>query len=415
MIDLHVLRENRDEIVARLKAKDPSYDGMRLWDLDARVRALRAVVEQLRCQKNERAKLAGKAGITDEARAEAKRLSDELTQHEQDLRALEIEFRDHYLRCPNIPMEDLPVGDKAQNQVVRMWGEKPTFTFAPQHHVALNDRVHWFDMAAAARMASSNFVLYQGTGARLIYALTMFMLRHNESHGYRMMLPPYLVNAETLEGASNFPRFRDAVYEINEDKLFLTPTAEVNLTSLYRDHTFADAELPVRMTAWTSCFRREAGTYGASERGLIRIHQFEKVELYTLCTPEQSADEQDRMIACAEGILQKLGLHYRVSLLATQDSSFASAKTYDIEVWMPGQGEYKEVSSASRCDAFQSRRCNIRHKNAQGKTALVHTLNGSSLALPRLMVALMETYQQADGSIILPEVLRTISWSMEMQ
>jgi seryl-tRNA synthetase len=210
-----------------------------------------------------------------------------------------------------------------------------------------------------------------------------------------------------LTVASNFPKFRDQVYAVPEDGLFLTPTSEVNLSNLYRDKILSAEQLPIRMTSWTSCFRREAGGYGATERGLIRIHQFEKLELYTICEPEKSFQELDRMIACAESILKKLDLHYRISLLAAQDCSFPSAKTYDIEVWMPGQGAYYEVSSCSNCTDFQSRRGKIRYKAKEGdKAHLVHTLNASSLALPRLMVALMETYQQADGSIALPEILK---------
>jgi len=230
------------------------------------------------------------------------------------------------------------------------------------------------------------------------------MLKNNKKYCYRLMLPPDVVNYKSLEVASNFPRFIDQVYAISADDLYLSPTAEVGLTNVYRDHIFRMNELPIRMTAWTSCFRREAGGYGATERGLIRIHQFEKVELYTLCVPENSEQEHERMLACAENILQQLGLHYRVSLLAGQDCSFASSKTYDIEVWLPGQQMYYEVSSISNCTDFQARRGAMRYKDGN-KTRLVHTLNGSSLALPRLIVALMETYQQADGTIVLPEIL----------
>jgi len=229
------------------------------------------------------------------------------------------------------------------------------------------------------------------------------------AHGFEPVLPSALINEKSLEVSGNFPKFKDQVYATN-DGLYLIPTSEVCLANMYRDHIFTPEDLPIRMTAWTSCFRREAGGYGANERGLIRIHQFEKVELVTLCEPEKSAQELERMLACAEDILQKLGLHYRVSLLAAQDTSFQSAKTYDIEVWLPGQKEYYEVSSVSNCTDFQARRGMIRYKKSSDKkTILVHTLNGSSLALPRLMVALMETYQQPDGSIKLPDVLKQIS------
>jgi len=220
-------------------------------------------------------------------------------------------------------------------------------------------------------------------------------------------LPSALLNAKSLEVASNFPKFKEQVYALPEDGLYLTPTSEVNLANLYRDKILMADELPIRMTSWTSCFRREAGTYGAHERGLIRIHQFEKVELYSICEPKDSQAEQDRMVACAEDILQQLGLHYRISLLAMQDCSFPSAKTYDIEVWLPGQNAYYEVSSVSNCTDFQARRGLIRFKKSvDQKTQLTHTLNGSSLALPRLMVAIMEVFQQPDGSVQIPEVLK---------
>lgn len=263
-------------------------------------------------------------------------------------------------------------------------------------------------------MSASNFALYRGDAVRLMYALEMFMLNNNQEHGYEPIVPPYLVNAKALEGASNFPRFKDEVFAVPADDLYLIPTAEVSLANLYRDKILSSEELPIRMTALTSCFRREAGGYGATERGLIRMHQFEKVELFSLATPEESAHEQERMLACAESILKKLGLHYRVSLLAAQDCSFASSKTFDIEIWMPGQKEYKEVSSVSNCTDFQSRRCGIRYRDQAGaKPKLVHTLNGSSLALPRLMVALFEAGQRADGSIEFPDVLKSVNVGLD--
>lgn len=259
-------------------------------------------------------------------------------------------------------------------------------------------------------MSGSNFALYKGEAVMVVYKLMLSMVMHNTQRGFLPILPPFLVNEKTLEGAGNYPRFTDEAYEVKDEDLFTTPTAEVNLTSMYRDQIVLSQDLPIRMTAWTSCFRREAGGYGAMERGLIRIHQFDKAEIYSICEPERAELEQDYMLATAEGILQMLGLHYRVSLLAAQDCSFSSAKTYDIEVWMPGQGDYKEVSSVSNCTDFQSRRSEIRYRELPGvKPKLVSTLNGSSLALPRLLVALMETYQQADGSIKLPKVLDSVT------
>jgi seryl-tRNA synthetase len=313
--------------------------------------------------------------------------------------------------APNLPFNDIPEGNKESNKVVKMVGEKPHYDFQVQNHLDLGNKLGWFDFEASARMSGSNFPLYRGDAVRLIYSLASFMYKHNMKHGYEPILPSYLVNESALEVASNFPKFRDQVYEIGQDNLFLTPTAEVNLTNLYKDQILSAEQLPMRMTSWTSCFRREAGGYGAHERGLIRIHQFEKIELYTIAEPEKAHEEQERMLTCAEEILQKLGLHYRVSLLAAQDCSFPSAKTYDIEVWLPGQKEYYEVSSCSNCTDFQARRGKIRYrKNAGSKPTLVHTLNASSLALPRLMVAIMETYQQEDGTIAIPEVLKEQSF-----
>jgi seryl-tRNA synthetase len=407
MIDLELLRSNPQQTLARIAKKDPLFDGEKLRLLDQKVRQLNNYVEQLRHEKNQLAQR-GKQGITPELREQSRMLTQTLKEKECELQEVTAVFKDLYLRCPNIVLDDVPAGTKQDNKVTKVVGKKPEFTFTPKNHVELGLLNGWFDFEAAARMTGTNFVVYKNKGVEVVYALMLFMVRNNMQWGYSPVLPPYLVNYQALEGAGNFPRFIDEVYSIPEDKLYLTPTAEVNLTALYRDQILTHDELPVRMTAWTSCFRREAGSYGAHERGLIRVHQFEKVELYTLSTPEHAQQEQERMLTCAEAILQALGLHYRVSLLAAQDCSFSSAKTYDIEVWMPGHngGEYKEISSVSNCTDFQARRSGIRYKNPQtGKNSLVYTLNGSSLALPRLMVALLETYQQHDGSIVFPETI----------
>ena len=288
-----------------------------------------------------------------------------------------------------------------------MEGTKPIFNFPLKNHVELGTALGWFDFEAAIQLAGANLALYKKDGVKLLYTLAMFMLKHNNAYGFEYVLPSVLINEKSLEVTGNFPKFKDQVFAIPHDELYLTPTSEVNLTNIYRNHIFMTKDLPVRMTSFTSCFRREAGGYGASERGLIRMRQFEKVEIVSICKPEESWLEHEQMLACAESILQKLGLHYRIVVLAGQDTSFSSAKTYDIEVWCPGQNEYKEISSVSNCTDFQARRGMIRFKeHADGKTQLVHTLNGSSLALPRLMVAIMETYQQPDGTIKIPEILK---------
>ncbi len=406
MIDLGLLREDSQAIGARIKKKDPSFDVDELIKLDQQVRKLRLEVEALRHEKNELAQQ-GKKGITPELREASIKIGKELKDKEAQLLCIEHDFMQLAMRCPNLPSDQLPEGGKEANQVILVKGDKPTFAFEPKHHLELGNNLGWFDWHAAATVAGGGFVFYRNEAVKLMYALMMFMVKHNNEHGYQLALPPYVVNEKSLEVASNFPKFRDEVYSITADNLYLIPTAEVSLANLHREAIFTPDQLPLRYTAATSCFRREAGGYGASERGLIRIHQFEKAELFTYCLPENSDEELERMLECAQGLLKKLGLHYRISLLAAQDCSFASAKTYDIEIWMPGQNEYKEVSSCSNCTDFQARRGLIRYKNTQGsKTNFVHTLNGSSLALPRLVAALMETYQQEDGTIHIPEVLK---------
>jgi len=406
MIDLSLLRRNDADIIAGVLKKDPRFDIESLIEADKSFRAISIEVESLREEKNKLASQA-KSGFTDEIRLQSIEIGKTLKNKEQDLKSAEELFKNLYASCPNPAETDVPAGNKEANSVVREFGKKAEFDFEPQSHVELGNNLNWFDFEAASRMAGSNFALYKGDAVKLLYSLTNLMLKNNIKHGFNPILPPYVVNTRSLEAAGQLPKFADGVYKIQDEDLYLSPTSEVSLTNMYRDMILDRAELPVRMTSWTSCFRREAGGYGSAERGLIRIHEFEKLELYSIVTPEESAQELDKMIAAAENILQDLGLHYRVSLLAAQDTSFQSVKTYDIEVWMPGQKSYYEVSSASNCHAFQARRGGIRYREFKGgKTGYPHTLNASSLALPRLMVALMETYQQADGSIVLPDIIK---------
>lgn len=408
MIDLGLLRENPKIFIAEVHKKDPAFDATQLVSLDQEVRSLKQAVEALRSKKNELAVLA-KSGITPELREQSKQIGVELKSKELELNETEAAFKELYLATPNIPAPDVPIGGKEKNEVIKQVGEKPTFDFPIKNHVELMENLGWIDFEAATRIAGSNFALYKKDAVSLMYALTHFMLKHNRKHGFEAVLPPVIVNEKSLETSGNFPKFKDQVYAIPADNLYLSPTAEVSLVNMYRGSILQEEELPIRNTAWTSCFRREAGTYGAHERGLIRIHQFEKVEVVSICDPNESQDELERMLTCAESILQALGLHYRVSLLASEDMSFQAAKTYDIEVWLPGQKTYYEVSSCSNCTDFQARRGLIRYKKAgDSKTHLVHTLNASSLALPRLMVALVETYQQEDGSIAIPAVLQSL-------
>lgn len=413
MIDLNLLRKDPLRISALIKKKDPQFPIEQLIEYDSYYRALNHEVELLRSEKNELARQASQ-GITPELRERSIILGKNLKEKEQKLKELFAQFHDLYLHCPNLIMDDVPAGGKEANKVIKIVGEKPFYDFPLKSHEELGIQLGWFDFHAAALLAGNNFALYKNEAVKLLYSLSLFMLNNNMKHGFMPVLPPYLITEKALENAGNFPRFKDEVYAVNDDKLYLIPTSEVSLTNIYQDKIFLLQDLPIHMTSLTSCFRREAGGYGATERGLIRIHQFEKVEIYTICAPEDSAKEQERMLACAEDILQKLNLHYQISLLAAQDTSFQSAQTYDIEVWLPKRKEYKEVSSVSNCTDFQARRAEIRYRNEAGdKTHHVHTLNGSSLALPRLMVALMETYQKDDGTIDLPDILKMPFLSME--
>jgi len=408
MIDLILLREKPELVKDLLKRKDPTFDTDRLINLDQSLRKIKTDIEELRHEKNILAESA-KNGLSESVKEKSKSISQILKSKEPELKSLEHDFENLYLRCPNLIEEDVPTGDKEDNLLTSEFSQKPVFDFEIKNHVELGKINSWFDFEAACKMTGSNFALYQNRAVNLVYSLMLYMLNNNIKHGYNPVLPPYLVNEKALISASNLPRFKDEVYSIPEDNLYLTPTSEVNLTNIYRDQILQDENLPIRMTAWTSCFRREAGGYGAAERGLIRIHQFEKCELYTICTPENAKYEQEKMINCAEQILKDLNLHYRIMLLASQDTSFASAKTYDIEVWLPAQKIYKEVSSISNCTDFQARRSKMRYY-ADNKTKLVNTLNGSSLALPRLLVAIMETYQNPDGTITIPDILKNLSF-----
>ncbi len=404
MIDIQLLKTHSD-YTQRILKKDPTFPIALLLEKEEAVRLLQAEIESLRSQKNALAQQSHK-GVTDEIRKQSIALGTQLKEKEEAFVKIEEEYKTLLLSCPNIPEADLPVGNKEANYVVRQWGTKPTFDFTIKNHVELGEQNQWFNNEAAAKIAGSGFIFYQKESVKLLYALAFFMLKHNSKQGFEVMIPPYLTNEASLLTAGNFPKFKEEVFSVGADGLYLIPTSEVCLTNIYRDEIIDGEKLPIRMTAWSSCFRREAGNYGKMERGLIRIHQFEKVELFSICEPEHSQQELEKMVASAELLLQKLGLHYRVSLLATEDCSFQSAKTYDIEVWLPGQNRYYEVSSASNCTDFQARRGKIRYrKNAGEKPRLVHTLNASSLALPRLMVAIMETYQQSDGTIKLPDVL----------
>ncbi|MCK4651401.1 serine--tRNA ligase [Candidatus Babeliales bacterium] len=404
MIDLKLLREDPEKTKKLILKKDPSFDIEQLKNKDEIVRGLQFEIEGLRKKKNDLA-LQGAKGLTDEIKERSKELGKSIKEKEEDLEQVKKEFKNFLLSCPNILQEDVPAGGKESNKVIKSFEEKRKFDFVPKNHVEINEGLNWFDMVAGSKITGSHFVLYKSFGAKLIYALTNLMLKNNVEFGFEPMLPPYMVKEECLVNTGILPKFEGDFYRTHSD-LCLIPTAEVSLTSLHANEILSIEKLPLRYVSWTSCFRKEAGGYGATDRGLIRIHQFEKVEIFSICEPKKSEEEQLRMLECSQKLLQDLGLHYRVSLLAAQDCSFSSSKTYDIEVWLPGQNEYYEVSSCSNCTDFQSRRAMIRYrKTSESKPELVHTLNSSSLALPRLIVALMENYQQKDGSVKLPKIL----------
>jgi seryl-tRNA synthetase len=339
---------------------------------------------------------------------EVEELADQIKHDEAGITPTENELNDLLLQIPNIPHETVPVGvDETSNIECRRWGTVPELTFSPEPHVELGESLDILDFKRAARMAGSRFVVYKGDGARLERALINFMLDlHTEQHGYTEVIPPYLVNRAGMTGTGQLPKFEHDLFHIPSDDLFLIPTAEVSITNIHREEILGESALPLRYVANTPCFRREAGSYGKDTRGLIRQHQFNKVELVSFTKPEESYDELERLLTDVETVLQQLGLHYRVATLCSGDMGFAAAKTYDVEVWMPAQGVFREISSCSNFEAFQARRARIKFRPADGKTEFVHTLNGSGLAIGRTVVAILETFQQEDGSVLIPEVLK---------
>jgi seryl-tRNA synthetase len=339
-----------------------------------------------------------------------KRVSERLKQLSPELEVLDDQVKNLLLQIPNIPHASVPVGrDETANQVVRSWGEKPSLNFAAKPHWEIGEQLGILDFERGTKITGARFTLYRKAGAQLERALINFMLEtHTRENGYEEVLPPFLVNAESLLGTGQLPKFEADLFKTTEG-YYLIPTAEVPVTNIFRDEILRAEDLPVSMTAYTPCFRSEAGSYGKDVRGLIRQHQFNKVELVKFCRPEDSYEQLEKLTRDAESILQKLGLHYRVVALCTGDMGFSSAKTYDLEVWLPGQNCYREISSCSNFEDFQARRAKIRFKDEQGKNRLVHTLNGSGLAVGRTLVAILENYQKSDGSVEIPEALRNFT------
>ncbi len=412
MHDLGYFRANFDAIAARLatRSNPPSLDTFR--ELDARRRAAIRESEELKARRNsqsaEIATLRKLGADTAEKQKIVREIGDRITALDEQVRAADKEFQDLLAGIPNLPHESVPLGRSAEDNVeVRRCGEPRKLDFTPKPHWELGPELGILDLERAAKVTGARFAVYWGLGAKLERALINFMLdTHTREHGYTEVLPPFLINSTSLYGTGQLPKFAEDLFKCEGHDLWLAPTAEVPVTNLFRDETLAFDELPISLCAYTPCFRSEAGSYGRDVRGIIRQHQFQKVELVKFTRPEQSYPEHEKLTANAESILQKLGLPFRTVVLSTGDMGFSSAKTYDIEVWLPGLNEFKEISSCSNFEAFQARRAGIRFKGAKGKSEYAHTLNGSGLAIGRTWVAIVENYQQADGSVVVPEALR---------
>jgi seryl-tRNA synthetase len=414
MLDIRLLREKPDYVKERLATRGSSFSALvdEVLSIDEQRRTAETEKQRLQGERNRVSKEIGiakkKGEDTSAIETEVRGIGERIDQIGRDADALDTRQRDLLLNIPNLPHDACPIGDSAeQNPEVKVWGEKPQFSFQPKDHTVLGAQLGLFDFEAGAKITGSAFVVYRGQGAKLERSLISFLLDlHTTQHGYFEISPPFLVKSEALVGTGQLPKFEDQQYRCERDDLYLAPTAEVPVTNLHREEIVKLDQLPIRYAAYTPCFRREAGAAGLGTRGLIRMHQFDKVELVKITTPEVSMAELESLTANAEAVLQKLGLHYRIIELCTGDIGFGSAKTYDIEVWAPGQNAYLEVSSCSNFGDYQARRMNLRYKDENGKNRFCHTLNGSGTALARLYVALLETYQQADGSIQVPEAIQ---------
>lgn len=410
MIDPKLLRDNPELIRDALRRRGVSIALETLVEFDRQRRTELAAIEsdrnRLKTASDEFARQ--KSASNPSPPLELKQLSNNIAAREQNLKTLESRLQQELALIPNIPHASVPTGDAKANQIVRTVGQKPAHPFKPKTHLELGESLGLLDFERAAKITGSHFPLFTGAGARLERALINWMLDvHTKEHGYTEVAPPLLVNRASMFSTGQLPKFEEDMYRLRDDDLFLIPTAEVPVTNLHRDEILEESRLPLKYTAYTACFRREAGSYGKETKGLVRVHQFDKVELVKYATPETSYDELERLVADAETILKRLGLHYRAVALAAGDLSFAAAKCYDLEAWAPGLSQYLEVSSCSNFEAFQARRANLRYRQAATKKlAYVHTLNGSGVALARTLICLLETHQQADGHIAVPEALR---------
>jgi seryl-tRNA synthetase len=413
MLDIKLLREDLTQVKARLATRGAEIDWNEFVSLDQKRREALAHIEKLKERKNRLSGEIGKikkyGGDSASLMQEVEEVSKAIRTGERPLDDIEARFERFMLTVPNLPEPSVPVGGSAaENKEVRRWGNPPQFNFPAKNHWDIGEELGILDFSRAAKLAGARFALYRDAGARLERALINFMLElHTQEHGYSEVLPPFLVNRDAMTGTGQLPKFEEDLFRTVEPDFFLIPTAEVPVTNIHREELLSRDQLPIRYVAYTPCFRREAGSYGQDVRGLIRQHQFNKVELVKFTEPEVSYDELGKLVRDAEAVLQRLNLPYRVVELCTGDLGFAAAKTYDLEVWLPGQAAYREISSCSNFEDFQARRAKIRYrKETKGKPIFVHTLNGSGLAVGRTLVAVLENYQQKDGSVVIPEALR---------
>lgn len=413
MLDIKQIRANKTALEKLLQTKDPEISLDPILLLDEKIRTLKVKVEELKSSRNALSKEIGekkrKQESTVELMQQVEGFGDQISLLDKELTLAEKELTTQLACIPNAPMEGIKNSpDPKDNVCIKTFGEKPSFSFQTKNHVELNESLHLFDFQRGAKIAGSGWPTYKNWGARLEWALLNYMIDTHIANGFEMWMVPHLVRPEMMFGSGQLPKFEKQLFKVQDDdySLYLIPTSEVALNGLHYDEIFNQAELPKKYVSYTPCFRREAGAAGSGERGLIRVHQFNKVEMFCFSTPEQSNQIFEEMLSSAEEILQGLNIHYRNMLLVTGDMSFAAAKTVDVEVWLPGQNRYYEVSSVSNCTDYQARRSQIRYKHKEEKPQLVHTLNGSALATSRLMVALLENNQQEDGRILIPAVLQ---------
>lgn len=419
MLSREYLREHADAYRIALQNRGATVDLERFLELEADRRRSIAQVEALKAQRNNATQeIANLKKNKQDATAQIdamKRVGDEIKQLDERLAGIETDLRNVELYFPNVPDQSVPIGpDETHNRLERSWGEKPSFAFTPKAHWDVGEGLGILDFERATKITGARFSILSGAGAKLNRALINFMLDMHERQGYVEVVPPFIVNADSLLGTGQLPKFQEDLFKLTDRDYYLIPTAEVPVTNMHRDEILDGATLPCSYTAYSPCFRSEAGSHGSDTRGLIRQHQFEKVEIVKFTTPETSWSELEKLTADAEAVLQALGLHYRVMTLSTGDLGFTPAKTYDLEVWLPGQETFREISSCSNFLDFQARRANIRYRSADKKNAFVHTLNGSGLAIGRTLVAILENYQNEDGSVRVPDALRAYMKGVEL-